>query len=99
MHLFITQYSFFIILLSFFGLIYCTNNYFKIVILIELLLLMCNLIFLFTALKVDDLQGEIFSFFILTLAACETAIGLSILVCYFKFKGDLIIANKFLTRY
>ncbi|MFL2806681.1 MAG: NADH-quinone oxidoreductase subunit NuoK, partial [Paracoccaceae bacterium] len=40
-----------------------------------------------------DLSGQIFSMFILTVAAAEAAIGLAILVCYFRNKGSISIES------
>jgi len=40
---------------------------------------------------IDDLIGELFGFYILVLGACETAIGLSLLVSYYKLASHLNI--------
>ena len=38
-----------------------------------------------------DLTGQIFSLFVLTVAAAEAAIGLAILVCFFRNKGSIAV--------
>lgn len=58
---------------------------------IELMLLAVNLNFIIFSVYLDDLLGQVFSIFILTVAAAESAIGLSILVIYSRIKGTLAI--------
>ena len=58
---------------------------------IELMLLAVNLNFIIFSVYLDDLLGQVFSIFILTVAAAESAIGLSILVIYSRIKGSLAI--------
>ena len=50
-----------------------------------------NLNFIIFSVYLDDLLGQVFSIFILTVAAAESAIGLSILVIYSRIKGSLAI--------
>jgi NADH-quinone oxidoreductase subunit K len=58
---------------------------------IELILLAVNLNFIIFSIYLDDLLGQVFAIFILTVAAAESAIGLSILVIYSRLKGSLAI--------
>ena len=51
---------------------------------IELMLLAVNLNFIAISRYLDDLSGQVFVFFILTVAAAESAIGLAILVAAFR---------------
>jgi NADH-quinone oxidoreductase subunit K len=51
---------------------------------IELMLLAVNMNFVAFAHALDDLSGQVFVFFILTVAAAESAIGLAILVALFR---------------
>jgi NADH-quinone oxidoreductase subunit K len=51
---------------------------------IELMLLACNLNFIAFSHYLGDLAGQVFVFFILTVAAAESAIGLAILVVIFR---------------
>jgi NADH:ubiquinone oxidoreductase subunit K len=39
----------------------------------------------------DDFYGQIFSLFILTIAAAESAIGLAILILYYRIRGKILI--------
>lgn len=51
---------------------------------IEILLLGANLNFILFSVYLDDLKGQVFALLILTVAASESAIGLAILVLFFK---------------
>jgi NADH-quinone oxidoreductase subunit K len=56
---------------------------------IELMLLAVNLNFLSFAYFLNDMAGQVFVFFILTVAAAESAIGLAILVLLFRNVGSI----------
>ncbi len=56
---------------------------------IELMLLSVNMNFIAFSYFMDDLAGQVFVFFILTVAAAEAAIGLAILVVLFRNKRTI----------
>ena len=56
---------------------------------IELMLLAVNINFVAFSVKLGDLGGQIFTMFVLTVAAAEAAIGLAILVVYFRNRGTI----------
>lgn len=58
---------------------------------IELILLSVNLNFVAFSNSLNDISGQIFTLFILTVAAAESAIGLAILVVYFRNRGSIKI--------
>ena len=58
---------------------------------IELILLAVNINFVSFSYFLGDLKGQIFSLFVLTVAAAEAAIGLAILVCFFRNKGSIAV--------
>ncbi|MDX1513681.1 MAG: NADH-quinone oxidoreductase subunit NuoK [Gammaproteobacteria bacterium] len=60
---------------------------------IELMLLSVNLNFIAFSYYLDDLQGQVFVFFILTVAAAEAAIGLAILVVLFRNRQTINVAD------
>ena len=60
---------------------------------IELMLLSVNINFVAFSVYLNDLQGQIFSILILTIAAAETSIGLAILVLYFRNKGSIEVED------
>ncbi len=60
---------------------------------IELMLLSVNLNFVAFSYHLDDLAGQVFVFFILTVAAAESAIGLAILVVVFRTRQTINVAE------
>lgn len=60
---------------------------------IELLLLSSNLNFIVFSLYLDDLNGQIFVLFILTISAMESVIGLAFITAYFRLKGSILFIN------
>jgi NADH-quinone oxidoreductase subunit K len=58
---------------------------------IELMLLAVNLNFVLFSIYLDDIVGQVFVLFILTIAATESAIGLAILVVYYRLKNTIRI--------
>jgi len=73
------------------GMFAVRSNLIVILVSIELMLLAVNLNFIFFSVFLDDFYGQIFSFFILTVAAAESAIGLAILVVYYRLRGTIFI--------
>ena len=73
------------------GLVLNRKNILIIIMSIELMLLSVNLNFTIFSLYLDDTLGQLFVIFILTIAATESAIGLSILSSYYKVKNTIII--------
>lgn len=66
------------------GIILNRRNLISIFMSLELILLSVNLNFVFFSIYLKDMAGQIYSIFILTIAAAEAAIGLAILVNYFR---------------
>jgi NADH-quinone oxidoreductase subunit K len=58
---------------------------------IELMLLSVNINMVAFSSFLDDIMGQIFSLLILTVAAAEAAIGLAILVIYYRNKGSISV--------
>ena len=58
---------------------------------IELMLLAVNLNLIIFSVFLDDVVGQLFALFILTVAAAESAVGLSILVVYYRIRGTISI--------
>ncbi len=59
---------------------------------IELILLAVNINFIGFSAHLQDIAGQIFVFFVLTVAAAEAAIGLAIVVVLFRARGDINVA-------
>jgi len=84
-------FTFIIFLIGILGLVLNRKNILIIIIAIELMLLSVNLNFIIFSLYLDDIIGQLFVLFVLTIAAAESAIGLSILSSYYKVKNTIII--------
>ena len=84
-------FTFFLFCLGLFGIILNRQNIIIILMSIELLLLSINLNFIYFSIIVDDIIGQVFSLLILTVAAAESAIGLAIMIVFFKLYGDISI--------
>ena len=66
------------------GIFLNRKNVIVILMSIELILLAVNINLVAFSIFIDDLSGQIFTLFILTVAAAEAAIGLAIIVVYFR---------------
>ena len=73
------------------GLVLNRKNILIIIMSIELMLLSVNLNFIIFSIYLDDLLGQLFVIFILTIAATESAIGLAILSSYYRVKNTIVI--------
>lgn len=73
------------------GLVRNRRNIIKILMSIELMLLGVNMIVLLGALALDDVKGLIMGIVILTVAAAEAAVGLGILVRYYRIREGIDI--------
>ncbi len=60
---------------------------------IELMLLSVNINFVAFSRELGDAAGQVFVFFILTVAAAEAAIGLAILVALFRTRGTINVGE------
>ena len=83
--------SSFLFIIGILGIILTRKNVLLVLFSIEIILLSINLNFIFFSLFLDDFFGQIFAFFILTVAAAESAIGLAILVIFYKVNVTLSI--------
>nr|YP_010394793.1 NADH dehydrogenase subunit 4L [Phytophthora versiformis]DAZ89230.1 TPA_asm: NADH dehydrogenase subunit 4L [Phytophthora versiformis] len=84
-------FTFFLFCLGLFGIILNRQNIIIILMSIELLLLSINLNFIYFSVLIDDIIGQVFSLLILTVAAAESAIGLAIMIVFFKLYRDISI--------
>lgn len=74
-----------------FGIFLNRKNVIVILMSIELMLLAVNINFVAFSSYLGDLAGQVFTMFILTVAAAEAAIGLAILVVFFRNKGSIAV--------
>ena len=79
--------------LGVFGIFINRKNVITILMSIELILLSVSINLVAFSAYSADLSGQIFSLFILTVAAAEAAIGLAILVVYFRNRGSIAVED------
>ena len=87
-----------IYILGLWGIILNRQNVIIMLMSIELMLLAVDLNFIFFSGYLDDIIGQLFALLILTVAAAESAIGLAILVSYFRVRGSISVDSICLMR-
>ena len=73
------------------GIFLNRKNVIVILMAIELILLAVNINFVAFSAFLNDLVGQVFAMFVLTVAAAEAAIGLAILVTFFRDRGSIAV--------
>ncbi len=76
-----------------FGLFVNRKNVIVLLMCIELILLAVNINFVAFSSHVGNITGQVFTMFVLTVAAAEAAIGLAILVVYFRNRGTIAVED------
>jgi NADH-quinone oxidoreductase subunit K len=76
--------SIILFLVGIIGIFLSRKNIILIIMSLELMLLACNYNFLFFAIYLDDLMGEVFSLLILSVGASESALGLALVISYYR---------------
>ena len=76
-----------------FGIFLNRKNVIIILMSVELILLAVNINFVAFSTVLHDLVGQVFALFVLTVAAAEAAIGLAILVIYFRNRGTIAVED------
>ena len=79
--------------LGVFGIFLNRKNVIVILMSIELILLSININLVAFSAHLGDLVGQVFALFVLTVAAGEAAIGLAILVVYFRNRGSIAVED------
>ena len=79
--------------LGVFGIFLNRKNVIVILMSVELMLLAVNINLVAFSTHLGDLVGQIFALFVLTVAAAEAAIGLAILVVYFRNRGSIAVTD------
>jgi NADH-quinone oxidoreductase subunit K len=76
-----------------FGIFLNRKNIIIILMSIELMLLAVNINFVAFSTHLGDIGGQVFTLFVLTVAAAEAAIGLAILVCFHRNRGTIAVED------
>ncbi|MCH6589680.1 MAG: NADH-quinone oxidoreductase subunit NuoK [Proteobacteria bacterium] len=79
--------------LGLFGIFLNRKNVIVILMSIELMLLAVTINLVAFSAELNDLVGQIFALFVLTVAAAETAVGLAVLVVYFRNRGSIAVED------
>jgi len=78
-------------LIGTFGMFISRKHVIVILISLELVLLSSNINFVISSVFLDDILGQIYALLILTVAAAESALGLAILIVYYRLRGGISI--------
>jgi len=80
------------------GIFINRKNVITLLLSIELMLLSVNINFVAFSAYLGNLTGQVFTMFVLTVAAAEAAIGLAILVVYFRNRGTIAVEDIHMMR-
>jgi NADH-ubiquinone oxidoreductase chain 4L len=83
-----------IFLIGTIGFVLNRKNLILMLISIEIMLLGITLLILVSSLIFDDILGQVFSVYIISIAGAESAIGLAILVAFYRLRGTIAINFK-----
>ena len=75
------------------GIILNRKNIIVILMSVELILLSVNINFVAFSKELGDLTGQVFALYVLTVAAAEAAIGLAILVAFYRNRGTIAVED------
>jgi len=82
-----------LLVLGVFGIFLNRKNVIVILMSVELILLAVNLNLVAFSASLHDMAGQVFTMFVLTVAAAEAAIGLAIVVVYFRNRGSIEVED------
>ncbi|RYE15055.1 MAG: NADH-quinone oxidoreductase subunit NuoK [Rickettsiales bacterium] len=86
--------SLILFLIGILGFVLNRKNIILMLISIEIMLLSITFLILITSLKFDDIMGQMYAVYIISIAGAESAIGLGILVSYYRLRGSIAIEYK-----
>jgi NADH-ubiquinone oxidoreductase chain 4L len=86
--------SLILFLIGILGFVLNRRNIILMLISIEIMLLSVTFIILINSLGFDDIVGQTFAIYIITVAGAESAIGLGILLAYYRLRGSIEIEFK-----
>jgi NADH-ubiquinone oxidoreductase chain 4L len=88
------NFSIILFIIGILGFVLNRKNIILMLISIEIMLLSVTFLILISSLSFDDILGQTFAVYILTIAGAESAIGLGILVAYYRLRGSISIQYK-----
>ena len=84
--------------LGVFGIFLNRKNVIVILMSIELILLAVNINFVAFSTHLNDIAGQVFALLVLTVAAAEAAIGLAVLVVFYRNRGSIAVEDVNMMR-
>jgi NADH-ubiquinone oxidoreductase chain 4L len=81
-------------LIGILGFILNRKNIILMLISIEIMLLSITFLILVSSLNIDDIIGQVYAIYIIVVAGAESAIGLGILVAFYRLRGSIAIEYK-----
>ncbi len=92
-HLLVLVPSIYLLCLGLFGIYHRRHNIISVLLSIEIMLLSVSVNFVGFSAILKDLDGQIFSLFVLATSAAEAAIGLAIIVLYHRNRGSVFLSD------
>lgn len=92
------NFSIFLFLIGILGFVLNRKNIILMLISIEIMLLSITFLILISSLSFDDILGQTFAIYIITIAGAESAIGLGILVAYYRFYSSMITHCRYYSK-
>jgi NADH-ubiquinone oxidoreductase chain 4L len=86
--------SLILFLIGILGFVFNRKNIILMLISIEIMLLAITFLILVSSLGFDDILGQTFAVYIISIAGAESAIGLGILVAFYRLRGSIAITYK-----
>jgi NADH-ubiquinone oxidoreductase chain 4L len=88
------NFSLILFIIGILGFVLNRKNIILMLISIEVMLLAITFLILISSLNFDDILGQTFSIYIISVAGAESAIGLGILVAFYRLRGSIAIDYK-----
>jgi len=88
------NFSLVLFIIGILGFVLNRKNIILMLISIEIMLLAITFLILISSLNFDDILGQTFSIYIIAVAGAESAIGLGILVAFYRLRGSIAIDYK-----
>lgn len=83
-----------IYLIGVLGFVLNKRNIIMMLISVEVMLLAITFLILLSSINLDDMEGHILAIYIIVVAGAESALGLAILVAFYRLRGSINIANN-----
>ena len=88
------SFSLILFLIGILGFVLNRKNIILMLISIEIMLLSITFLILLSSMSFDDMLGQTFSIYIISVAGAESAVGLGILVAFYRLRGSISINNN-----